>query len=300
MEGVFLTIITPSYNRANYLEKLYHSLIKQKDDISFEWVVIDDGSTDKTQELIDSFVSQKELLINYRYQTNGGKHRAINEGARIARGELIFVVDSDDYLTAGALNTISDVWSEVKKLPDSNEFAGICGLRFYPDGSVIGGQVDYEILDTTTVDYRYRLNYKGDKAEVYRTDILQSYLFPDIKGETFCTEALIWNRIGQTYKMRFFNKGIYVCEYLPDGLSDRSLALRRNNPGYSSLYYAELLKQPKISFRQRIKTAINFWRFAVCDKCNTFSDKRALNGKSWTLLFLPIGYLMAFIDYLRS
>ena len=212
------TVFTPAYNRAHTLTRLYESLKRQsfKD---FEWLVVDDGSTDNTEELIRGFVAEKPFFeINYIKTENGGKHRAINRGMPHARGELTFLLDSDDWLTDDSLEIID---SEEKKisLEDKKVFAGLCGLKLYENKEIIGSQSDLEYVDTLYIE-RTAHNITGDKSDTYYTQILKRYPFPEFDGEKFATECLVWNEISKDgYKIRYFNKPVQYCEYLEDGLT---------------------------------------------------------------------------------
>lgn len=299
MQSPFITVFTPTFNRAEHLIRLYESLVKQ-DFRSFEWVIVDDGSDDNTADVVARFRTENRVAIHYEVQPNSGKHIAINRGAVLAAGELFFIVDSDDMLPERALSSIHGHWQRLLAEGNVAQYAGLCGLRLYPSGTVIGGGVDYEVLDASLIDYRYRKGYRGDKAEVFRTDIVRSYPFPVIVGEKFCTEALVWNRIGLAYQFRFFNEGIYMCEYLEGGLSANSFHLRRESPRYASLYYAELLNMPGISFRQRLRAAINFWRFAVYNKKDSFGEKYRLANQPWSIAVLPVGYFLYCMRKLRG
>lgn len=298
MQTPLITVFTPTFNRASYLVRLHQSLEKQVF-TSFEWLIVDDGSDDGTAEVVDRLRKESSVAIRYEVQLNSGKHIAINKGAALAEGELFFIVDSDDVLPEHALSTIDDHWKRLRAEGRAERYAGLCGLRTYPDGTVIGGDVDYDTLDASLIKYRYRMGYKGDKAEVFRTDIIRSHPFPVITGETFCTEALVWNRIGAAYPFRFFNVGIYTCEYLAGGLSAHSFRLRRENPRYASLYYAELMNIPDIAFRHRIRSAINFWRFALYNKQDSFWKKYRLANQPWSIAMLPVGYFLYCIAKLK-
>lgn len=286
-----ITIFTPAYNRAYILPKLYESLCAQtcKD---FEWLVVDDGSSDETGSLIENYKLQitnyePSFEIKYIKQENGGKHRAINRGVQEARGELFFIVDSDDYLTEDAVEWIKKY---VLAIMDNQSFAGISGLRIYPDGSKIGGGSDFGMIDANAIEIRTKYHVKGDLAEVYKTRILRQYPFPDFPGEKFCSEGLIWGRIAQRYKLRYYYKGIYVCEYLAGGLTDTRYSCRVNSPNYSMLLYSELIHHPN-SLLGKLAYALNFWRFGTkSDKA--FVDKCRQIGFPWFLL-APIGWLMA-------
>jgi glycosyltransferase involved in cell wall biosynthesis len=299
MQSPFVTIFTPTYNRAAHLALLY-ACIKSQSFTSFEWIIVDDGSDDATAEVVNKFISESEVNITYQYQQNSGKHIAINNGIKLAAGELFFIVDSDDLLPEDSLSIIHNHWHRLLMDGDVQRFAGLCGLRAAKNGHVIGGNVDYSVLDASVLEYRYRKGYVGDKAEVYRTDVLRAYPFPSIEGEKFCTEALVWNRIGQSYQLRFFNERIYTCEYLPGGLSARSFHLRKTSPRYASLYYAELINTCELSYYQRIRAMVNFWRFALYNSKDKFSEKYRLINRPWSLIIFPVCYFLYCFDNLRN
>ncbi|MDD2287975.1 MAG: glycosyltransferase family A protein [Bacteroidales bacterium] len=281
-----LSIFTPTFNRAYRIKALYNSLLKQTCK-NFEWVIVDDGSTDNTKDLVDEWINNEEFKIHYIKQNNGGKHRAINRGLEIAKGELFFIVDSDDWLSDNAIERINYHYSSIK---DLNYFCGICGLKIYEDGKDVGNNKDFGVLDCNAIDFRYKYNIKGDMSEVFFTNILREYKFPDIEGEKFCPEALVYNRIAKDYKMRYFYEKIYYCEYLPDGLSANITKMRVENPIATCTYYAELSIN-NIPFYQKIKAIVNYWRFSFW--INSKWSKKQIIGKVGflELLLYPIGYI---------
>ena len=200
---MIFTIFTPTYNRAYLLSKLYESL-KSQSFKDFEWLIVDDGSTDGTRDMVDGWTNEGLLNIRYYYQENGGKHRAINKGVPLASGEWFFIVDSDDYLPDNSLE-IANKW--MKSVENNESFAGVSGMRRI-NGNV--PKVNFEVLDLSPL--RINEYIRVDKAEIFKTAILKKYPFPDIPGEKFCAEGLIWSRIGLRYKLRYFNEVIYFCE----------------------------------------------------------------------------------------
>ena len=162
-----ITIFTPTFNRAYILPKLYESLVDQTFR-HFEWVIIDDGSTDGTRSLVDGWIREKKLSISYLQVENGGKYRAINRGTKMARGELFFIVE----------------------IRDDGSFCGLAGSLSFPDGSRIGGDFPGHHIDCTALEFRYKYKVNGDLAEVIRTDVIRQFPFPEIEGEKFCSEAL--------------------------------------------------------------------------------------------------------------
>lgn len=241
-----VTVFTPTYNRGYIIHKLYESLCAQSS-YDFEWLIIDDGSTDNTKNKIEDFIKEKKIPIKYIYQANGGKHRAINNGVQQANGELFFIVDSDDFLTPDAIESIIFQWG---KITNKNNYAGLCFRRINLNSNKIIGQdfINFE-SDSTSIELSYIYKITGDKAEIFRTKILKLFPFPEIKGEDFVPEALIWNRIAYAgFKLKCINKGIYFCEYLPDGLSKNfSRNLKKNHNGFR-LFYKELLTYKIIPF----------------------------------------------------
>jgi glycosyltransferase involved in cell wall biosynthesis len=286
---MLVSILTPTRNRAYILKKIFNSLCLQslKD---FEWVVVDDGSQDKTEQLLKGFIAEGQVNINYIRQQNGGKHRAINRGVQEAKGKLIFIVDSDDYLTEDALKILAE---QYKFIENDSCFAGLSGCRKYPDGKRIGGEANFDVLECSPIDLRMKYHVTGDMAEVWKTSVLKQYPFPEFDGEKFCPEALVWNRIAQNYKVRYFNKSIYVCDYLPDGLTAKITKLRMDSCHASMTYYSELFSY-QIPFSQKLKAAINFWRFASCSE-NPFREKIKKIGLSSLICWFP-GYIMHIRD----
>lgn len=212
------TILTPTYNRAYTLSRLYESLKKQTFQ-DFEWLVIDDGSTDNTKELIESFINEKPFFdIIYKYKENGGKHRAINYGINFAKGEMTFLLDSDDWLTDNSLFLIDQVEKSIPQ-ESKEQFIGFLGLRVHENDEIIGKTFVGNYADVTYMQ-RTKQGISGDKGEVFYTELLKKYPFPEFDGEKFATERLVWNKMSYDgYKIRYFNKPVQYCEYLEDGLT---------------------------------------------------------------------------------
>lgn len=261
-----ITVFTPTFNRAYRLPKLYESLCRQTDR-DFEWLIVDDGSTDDTVKLVESWIAENRIGIRYHRQDNGGKHRAINRGAEMARGELFFIVDSDDYLTDDALSEIHKTYAEIQ---GDDRFCGVCMCRAHKDGVRIGGELCFDTLDCSALDFRLKHKITGDMAEVMRTNIMRQFPFPEFEGEKFCPEALVWNRIADNYFFRYKNRKIYICEYLADGLTAGIIRVRRFSPTASMMYYSELLGR-RIPLKEKLKSAVNFWRFADLKKYRGFN-----------------------------
>jgi len=233
-----ITVFTPTFNRGYLMNKLFHSLNSQTNK-HFEWLIVDDGSIDQTGELVETFKEQADFEIRYFYQQNGGKHRAINHGLDLARGELFFIVDSDDSLTDDAIEKIFNNYSGIAF---DNSFAGIAFNKGFSKKRIVGETFEGTYIDCDNL-HRGKHNILGDKAEVYRTDILKSIKFPVVDGENFMSEVVLWNEVARRgYKLRWFNDIIYFCDYLEDGLTKNSEKILFNNPVAHQMMTKELLQ----------------------------------------------------------
>lgn len=298
-----ITVFTPAYNRAHLLPRLYDSLCKQtfKD---FEWVVVDDGSTDGTAELFhlnenvndnenpSIFPSFNSFKVRYYYQENGGKHRAINRGVQEAKGELFFIADSDDMLPPDALEIVARQYEGIK---DDKSYAGVCGLDATFDGKIIGSGLPFGVIDDTSIVIRNKYGVTGDMKEVFRTDVLKEFPFPEIEGERFCPEVLLWNRIATKYKLRYFNQIVYLAEYQDDGISAGIVKARMTSPIASMMTYQEMTQYIDVPLKEKVKAAINYWRFRFCSDAK---EKPAL--KWWYHWTMPLGWGMHLRDIRRE
>ena len=221
-----ITVLTPAYNRAHTLPRLYESLLAQTAQ-EFEWLIVDDGSTDETEKLVLEWMKEQKIPIRYLHKANGGKHTALNEGIRETYSELTFIVDSDDFLPRDAVEIILDYHEKYQGV------SGLCGysfLRFYPDGRVNEAYYPQDEMIDTYVEARINAGIAGDKAEVFYTEILRQYPFPVYEGEKFVPEDMVWIRISGPYKMVHINKCVYISEYLEGGLTRLGKRMKIHSP----------------------------------------------------------------------
>jgi len=264
-----ITVFTPAYNRGYIIEKLYRSLQRQSF-CDFEWIVVDDGSTDNTEELFARYLAEENFFpIRYVRTENGGKHRAINKGVAMAEGELFYIVDSDDYLPVDALELVDQF---EKSIPQEQKrfFGGVCGQRGFEGRGGIGSTFTGDVLDITMLE-RPKHNISGDKAEVFYTAIMRKYPFPEFAGENFVTECVVWDKIAADgYKLRFFNHVVMICEYLPDGLTAQGEALLLKNPKGYGLYIYQCGKFGKLNGLDKWNKYLYFY-YALREKM-TFTE----------------------------
>lgn len=286
-----LTIFTPTYNRAHTLPRLYQSLCLQTDS-DFEWLVIDDGSTDDTENLLLQYKSEHKINIRYYKVTNGGKNRAVNKAVGLALGYLFMIVDSDDYL---ALETVVETIKEdIPFLKEHLNYCGIVGNKVYENFDIIGNSTTKEVLDTNFINYREKYKIAGDRAEVIKTLVMKEFPLPELKDEKFCPEGIIWNRMAQKYMVRFVNKPFVICEYLADGMTRNIVANRSANPSGFLLYYGEYCRLLNARYMNRIKRSICYWAVYSRSK-NIELDKYVFTRFFWTY---PLGKILSWLQIL--
>lgn len=281
-----ITVLTCTYNRADLLDNLYRSLQKQTD-YGFDWLVVDDGSTDNTKEKIESYMKvETKFVIRYVRQENGGKHRAINRGMKEKTGEYIFLVDSDDELTPDAIETVNK-W--LKTIDGKDGYAGVAGLRSTKTGKILGSYPKNKkykaYVDATNIE-RFKFNLTGDKAEIYKAELLRKYPFPEYEGEKFISEGAVWNQIAIAgYKIRWFPKVIYLCDYLEGGLTKDEGKWLKNWKGFTYT--------TKVSL-EGIKGA---WRLRIIAKYIYHAKKKNQSGTEIQKILNVSGleYLLSYI-----
>lgn len=269
-----ITVLTPTFNRGGGgLQSLWDSLQKQtvKD---FEWLVVDDGSTDGTKNLITKLQEKSDFPIRYIYKSNGGKHTALNVGIQTIRSELTFIVDSDDCVTDDAVESILKIH---KKYRSQNNICGYAFLRAFPDGKVNGKKFDVNEKIGSYIDVRVNGNDTGaDKAEVFKTHCLKEFPFPEYPNEKFLGEDLVWVRMARKYEMVHINKAIYVGNYLEDGLTNNRRKHNIASP-VGCMHRAEEFMESDLKTRYRIKGGLQYivyGRFAGVKICDLIRKSR--------------------------
>ncbi len=291
------TILTPTFNRAHTLPALKASLDTQtfRD---FEWLVVDDESMDGTADLFAGWTAKSAYPIRILRCENGGKHRALNRGIPECRGRWIFIVDSDDQLPVEALAKIAALMPEAEADPS---IGGIMGFRQDSKGRRIGEDFPPNLLRRDAATLTFIDGLRGDKAEVFKASVLRRFPFPELQGEKFITECVVWFRIARAgFDLLLLRDAIYTCEYQEDGLSARSFELRLKNPEGTLLFYSEEIALP-YPIHSLYREAANFVRFWLLSRGRRASPRQALNPKAKFLIAIasPAGLLAAMIDVAR-
>jgi glycosyltransferase involved in cell wall biosynthesis len=224
-----ISILTPTYNRAYLLDNLYRSIVSQTNQ-DFIWLVIDDGSTDNTREKVESYIKENRVTIQYFYQHNGGKYIAHNTGVKLCETELIVCVDSDDELYPQAIEKTLKFWSEIK---DDTSIAGIVSPKQMGGLSYFNNPP----RKSTLMELYNSGKLVGETMLVYRTEILREFLFPEVSGEKFMSECVIYNQIDRKYFLAIQNEYLYKAEYQNDGLTRNIVKTHWNNPRTTLIMY---------------------------------------------------------------
>lgn len=286
-----ITIFTPTFNREKTLPRLYESL-KEQTSHCFEWLIIDDGSTDNTSNLFNKWIKEDNgFKIRYYKTANGGKQRAINEAVKLALYDYFFIVDSDDYIDPYA---IEQICSWIQQIDNNSNFAGVSGIKCHFNGNYIDGEPLFNkqtYIDATNIERR-KYNLQADMAEIYKTNILKKYPFPVWHDEKFTPECIVWDAIAlDGYKIRWFNSKIYYCEYLEDGLTKGGYKLYANN-----LMGCAMALNIKLKTTKNIKSKIiNIIEILIsCILKKEFKYILSIEYPITAIILFPIAWLLSF------
>ena len=284
-----LSILTATYNRAKYLPKLYESIKDNlKYDIIPEWIIVDDGSNDETKSVVQNFIKENIITIKYIYQKNSGKMAAINEAVKNATGELIVDCDSDDYFTNNSFDIIA---KNANKILNSEEYYGLVFLKKENDGAFSGKEFPkYEDI-TTMFDLYFKENIGGEKIIVYNSKIRKMFSHQLENNEKFITEARMYHKMDEKYKLIAINEAVEQGSYISDGYTKNiKKTFLSSSYGYY-MYFKELLEKnmKEVLFSKRLYVIKHYILFSYLthNKFDSSFIKDKLNKLLYTLLYVP-------------
>jgi glycosyltransferase involved in cell wall biosynthesis len=288
------TVFTSTYNRLKKIPRVYESL-KAQTFRDFEWVIVDDGSVDHTDELVKTWQKEADFPIRYIWKENGGHHSAFNRGVEIAEGELFLQLDSDDTCFPQALETFAKVW---RSIPDPEHFAGVTGLCVNPDGSLIGDVYPKVVIDSNSLEMHTRFRVKGEKWGFTRTDLLRRHPFPMEKGVKWYPPNVVWYAIARNYKTRYINQKLRTYINEPAQTSDQAahFPAEKVATGIYTLHGSVLNKDiSKIWYSPKdfLRFAVHYSRFSFHAGRNVPTQFQYLENPLASLLWLmglPLGY----------
>ena len=259
-----ISFCIPTFNRYSYLKNLIDSIISQKfyTDFEIELIIIDDGSSDKTFDLI-KFYQEKNLPnlnIVYQYQTNKGRSHALYYSIFGASKEFLVIMDDDDIFHSDFFYNITKINNLLIDI-DTKNIAGVCYLCLDDDNKIIGNKFPSNFFISNYSNIRSIHKKKGDFGDIVKTDIVKSSLYPLIDNEKRAPTGLIHLNIDKNYNLIFFNFGLKIKRYLSDGISKNIIFHKINSPNYSYIYEYKLLYSSKLTLFYKIKCIINLNRF---------------------------------------
>lgn len=274
--SLVFSIVTPTYNRATELKVLFASLNKQVG-VSFEWIIIDDGSVDNTKDSVCEFMAENICMsgIKYIYQENKGKNGAVNKGLLSAVGEYIIIVDSDDYLCDRALVRIKDILDQ-ENVSKRAELIGVSGVKLNQQQKPVSFIADEPREVMSHYEWFYKLHRFGDRIDIYKAAALQNNLFNHFPKEKFITEDALW--LDLNGMKLYINEPLLIGDYLDGGLTSEYASLLKRNPFGSAYYYYVLLVSTD-SMRIKYKSAmliIYYVNLAIIKNSNVFAGLLSL------------------------
>ena len=249
------TVFTPAYNRAHTIDRVYNSL-KAQTYRDFEWIVIDDGSKDNTREMVANWKAEADFPITYKYQINSGRHVAFNRAVEIAKGELFFVIDSDDGFLPQSIEIMLKAWQDIPNDARAG-FTGVVTRCQYEDGTPCSPAFTSDPLDTNALDLRFKHKIKGELWGFHRTSIMKAYPFPEDRSLRYVPEDLIWDDIARKYKIRCINDALRIY------YQDSGNQLSKGDPRKKALHRNYSLKILNRDFDYFLDDPINFLKRAV-------------------------------------
>lgn len=280
-----ITVFTPTFNRAYCLGQLYESLIQQTNP-NFIWMIIDDGSSDTTHELVQSWITENKIEIRYIYQENQGMHGAHNTAYQNITTEYNVCIDSDDFMPNNAIELILSHESELK----NDQLAGLIGLDNDKNGAIIGTKIPDSITESTVEDLYYKHSVKGDKKLVIKTEVVRQFpLYPIYAGEKLVPLGTLYLLIDQKYKWLCTNDVLCTVEYLADGSSHSILKQYKVSPrGFA--YFRNVKMKNSANTVEKIKSAIHLVSSAIFAKDISLITKAP--NRILVVLSLPLGLLL--------
>lgn len=281
-----LSILTATYNRATFLKKLYSSITENLEKgLEIEWLVMDDGSKDNTQEIVKQFIDENKIKIIYRKQENQGKMVAINNLMPFVSGDLIIDCDSDDYFTQDAFKVMKE---EFEKAQQSGLYA-LCFLKQKENGNIDGTNFKNDI--STMFDLYFKEGATGEKNLVYYADIRKKYKHELEQNEKFITEARMYHKMDEKYKIKCINKAVTVGDYQENGYTSNIAKTFKTSPYGYLKYFEEILQKDfkGVTWNKRLYAIKHYILFLTITnrKFNLKHVKNVLNKILIVILFYP-------------
>ncbi|MEH6947947.1 glycosyltransferase family 2 protein [Bacillus sp. JJ634] len=280
-----ITVFTPTFNRAYTLHLCYESL-KRQTSKDFIWLIIDDGSTDQTKDLVESWMKEATFEIQYFYQKNQGMHGAHNTAYELIETELNVCIDSDDFMADDAIEKIISFWRK----NGNRKYSGIVALDASKDNQIIGSRLPENLLSSTLFNLYHKHGVTGDKKLIYRTELTKEFPYPLFQEEKYVGLTYKYFMIDKRYEMLLMNEIVCHVEYLQDGSSLNMFSQYRKNPKGFSFFRKELMKLPFGGQLYKFRQAIHYVSSNLLMK--NWRLFHETPKKLLTILAFPFGFIL--------
>ena len=252
-----ITIFTPTYNRKEYIEKVYKSLINQTNK-DLVWLIIDDGSIDQTEKYIHTCIEEKKINIEYYKQNNQGKHIAYNNACNRCKTDFMICLDSDDYFSDNAVEELEEMTQKIKE-----DIWAVIGPRIHENGQL---ESEWKVTDYKKIKFQdiyQKYNYIGETYILLNMKLVKKYQFPKFEGEKFIPENAIYDRLDNDYYILPTNKKIYISDYKKDGYTNNGIKIfLKSNQGFC---YSNLVRASS-KYNTMLKKAMAYARYIAIKK----------------------------------
>lgn len=280
-----ITVFTPTYNRAHLLHQLYKSLLGQSNQ-NFKWLIIDDGSTDNTKDVVDGFIKENKIEIKYVYKENGGLHTGYNTAIEYLDTELSVCIDSDDWMPDDAIELILAVWNQNK----SDDIAGLIGLDYTAEGELIGDHLPNG-SKINPIDLLASKNNRGDKKYVVRTDLYRQVApMPVFKGEKNFNPHYMILKLSAKYRFWAVDAPLCIVDYQPDGMTANQFKQYVDSPNSYAELRRVIMSLPNVPTKYLIKTVIHYCSSSQISKNRHYIKESP--RKVLTVLCTPAGWML--------
>ncbi len=286
-----ITVFTPTYNRAKTLNKCYESLVGQTSN-NFIWQIIDDGSTDGTEKIVQKFINEKKIDIVYIKKDNGGKCSAINKSLDVTETELWVCLDSDDYFFKNAIRIIEEAYPVIQ---NDEDVCGLFTLRSNSDGTPMYNRgIPKEVHKETQYNLRYKYHVEPEYVQIYKTNVINKYRYPLFDDEKYFPLSYMQDQIDRSYRFLIIREPIMVCEYRNDGITHNIKKLVKNNPkGYMAFKNQQIKFSNSIMFKIKACLAYDTGCIIAGRPKSVFES----NAKCLSMVLFPLGFLNYLFRY---
>ncbi|BCW97017.1 MAG: glycosyltransferase family 2 protein [Fimbriimonadales bacterium] len=262
------TVFVPTYNRAHLLPRLMESVEAQTFQ-DFELLIVDDGSTDETQDYLQSYQPKGAYTLRVFRQENQGRHIAFNAAFEQACGLLFTTINSDDTMPPNALERFWYWWNYAQEHYPNERIVGVEALCADMDThAVIGDRFPRSPMVSDRIEMHFVHRCRGDKVRAVRTDVISQYRFPQFHKEKYINPSYLWHQLGfYRHLLLFVNEALCYKEYREDGVTKNRFRTLSRSPRGMACYYEFFVQQSmqdgRIPLNEILLSFADWVRFAL-------------------------------------